>query len=1080
MATCSTCEASNPEGARFCGRCGGPLSQECPGAPRPCRVQRFCSECGTAIAETPRTHADAATEVAEGERKQVTVLCCDIVGSTALAERVGAEAMHDLLNRFFEMALVEVHRYGGTINKFLGDGFLALVGVPSAHEDHARRAVLAALAVQRRLRDEWSEREGFPWPVRARVGLNSGMVVVGRLGDDLQADYTAIGDTTNVAARLEALAEPGTILISDSTARQVAGYVALEPLGPLEVRGKHEPVIAHRVTGIGPRRSPLDRSAGTLGRFVGRERQLAALAEALAEARAGQGQVVGVVGDPGMGKTRLVAEFRRSLAGERITWLEGRCLSYGGSIPFLPLIDIVRANCGIADVNRPEAIADKVRFSLREVGLDPDQRAFLLLHMLGTREGAEAVADRTPEAIKAATFETLLQLSLAGSRQRPIVLMVEDLHWIDRISEEWLTALVENLPGAPILLLATHRPGYVAPWLGRSDAGQLTLPRLVPDDALVVVESVLGTETLPSGVAEAVVRRGEGNPFFLEELARAIRERDDVEGEAPVPSTIQDVLAARVDRLAEGPRRVLQTAAVLGREFPLQLLEAVWDGPGRLIAHLLELKRLEFLFERSGDEPVYVFKHALTQDVAYATLLTSRRNALHEAAGGALEVLYADRLEQVYDRLAHHFSRTDRHEKAIEYLTRFAERAVRSYAHAEAAEALREAISHTERLPVGESRDRMTMDLVMRLTYSMYFVSPFTTSLDLLLGQQRVVERLGDPKVAGDYFFWLGHTYTHAGDHEGAERSSRRAIEEAERAGDLGTVGRAWYVLAREGFWLSRYAAGADAGHRAVAALRRTDDWWWLGHAHCWESRNEYCRGDFGAAFSAFEPALTIAEEHGDPRLQSYTAWMAGLLHAERGDADAGVEWCTRSLELSPDPLNSAYSMGYLGFAYRERGDWAQAISMLEQSIAVLAEFRYMRVVGWYEAWLSLAFLGHGDLEKARARAREGLRVCREARLPRAVAIAEHALGVVALAAGELDDAERHLRAALVEFEATGAVFDAGRVRLTLAEMSLRRGSWKGALDHARLSRAGFSREWTPRYIERADLLERAAVKGQA
>lgn len=268
---------------------------------------------------------------AEGERKQVTVLCCDIVGSTALAERVGAEAMHDLLNRFFEMALVEVHRYGGTINKFLGDGFLALVGVPSAYEDHARRAVLAALAVQRRLRDEWSEREGLPRPVRARIGVNSGMVVVGSLGDDLEADYTAIGDTTNVAARLEALAEPGGILIGDSTARLVAGYLALEPLGPLEVRGKQKSVVAHRVTGIGPRRSPLDRVAGTPGRFVGRERQLAALAEALAEARAGEGKVVGVVGDPGMGKTRLVAEFRRSLADERITWLEGRCLSYGSS-----------------------------------------------------------------------------------------------------------------------------------------------------------------------------------------------------------------------------------------------------------------------------------------------------------------------------------------------------------------------------------------------------------------------------------------------------------------------------------------------------------------------------------------------------------------------------------------------------------------------------------------------------------------------------------------------------------------------------------------------------------------------------
>ncbi len=401
--------------------------------------------------------------------------------------------------------------------------------------------------------------------------------------------------------------------------------------------------------------------------------------------------------------------------------------------------------------------------------------------MLGLRQETDALADLSPEAIKARTLETLLQMSLNGSRRRTLVFVVEDLHWVDRVSEEFFSLLVENLQGAGIMLLCTYRPGYAAPWMQRSYATQLALPRLAPSDALTVVSSVLGSQGLVTELAEALVARAEGNPFFLEELARTWRHRDepDAIGER-VPETIQDVLAARVDRLSDDSRRVLQTASVLGRQFPLHLLRAVWDGNFDLGPHLEELKRLEFIHEAIGtEETVYVFKHALTQDVAYDGLLDepppgaapggrrSPRGGLFGPDGCPFST-------------SSHTTTRGRPAATRPLSTLIASRLapVRTYAHSEATKALREALVHVEMLE-DAGRDRRTVDLVMRLVNSLYFLGRFGESLDLLLHQQPTVERIDDPEVSGPFHMWLGHTYTHAGDSEGAARAISRATADA-------------------------------------------------------------------------------------------------------------------------------------------------------------------------------------------------------------------------------------------------------------------------------------------------------------
>ena len=1009
----------------------------------------------------------------EGERKHVTVLFCDIVGSTALMERLGAEAMHELLGRFHELASEEVGRYGGTVSKLLGDGFMALMGAPAAHEDHALRAVLAALGLRRRLAEGALASDDSAVPIRVRMGLDSGLVVLASMGDP-GAEPTAIGEIVVVAERLQRLAEPGAILAGEATARLVAGAVRVEQVGPVQVEGRTDPVSAYRIMGIGPQRSPQGGlEARPLGRFVGRERVLAELEEAVAQARTGRGQVVGIVGEPGMGKSRLVIELRRSLSGERITLIEGRCLSYGSSTPYLPVRDHIRATCGITEADTSGAVREKLRFSLDEIGLDPDQCKPFLLHLLGAEEQDEALAGLTPEAVRARTSETLVQMALNGSRRRPLVLVYEDLHWVDTLTDETLAALADNLQGSAILLLCTYRPGYRAPWLGLSYARQLSLQPLSPAESADVIRGALGGDELPGRLAQVTIERAEGNPFFAQELARAFRDGHDEGAPTGVPGTVRDVLAARIDLLAEEPRRLLRTASVIGREFSLPLLEPLWEEGSPLEPHLGQLKRLEFIYERIDPEkPRYVFVHALTHEVAYEGLLLSRRRALHEAVGQMLERQYADRLDEVVDLLAHHYSRTERSATAVEYLSRSADKAVRGYAHAEAAQALEEALPHAERLPA-EGRESRVLALVVRLVSSLYFDGRLEDCRDLLISYRPRVDALGDPQIAGEFYFWLGQIYAQVGGGTGSEHFAMRAIQEAGRAGDATTVGKARIVLAWEGFFTGRYAEGAEHARAAVTALEATEEWWWLSYALGWEAVNQMSLGAFDAALRLVETSRGIGRDRQDPRLQCYGAWMRGRIRAMRGDWEAAIADLDESLERSPDPLNSAFAMGWLGFSHREKGDPDRAIALLEQSVASMTEFHFQRNVCVFGGFLAGAYRSAGRIDEAREAAEGALSLSRRLGYPWSTALAQRELGRVALAAGDLAGAESRLDEALEAFTGMDALFEAAVTRLDLAELARRRGRDEEAARLLEVCRQSFAAMGSPSYLARTESLAR-------
>jgi tetratricopeptide (TPR) repeat protein len=658
-----------------------------------------------------------------------------------------------------------------------------------------------------------------------------------------------------------------------------------------------------------------------------------------------------------------------------------------------------------------------------------------VLQLLGLSQGAAELTQLSAEALKARMFETLRAWSLHGSRRRPLIIAVEDLHWADQSSQEYLASLAESLAGAAILLICTWRPGYRPPWTEHSYATQLGLRPLGQRDSLSVVNSVLGkADQLPGALARMILERGEGNPFFLEELARAVLDHG-AEGGRLVPDTIQGVLMARMDRLAQTPRQLLQTAAVLGREVPLRLLTAMWPEPAGLPEHLRTLQTQEFLHEQPGREPGFVFKHALTQDVAYETLLQGRRRILHAAAGRAMESLYADRLEEVYDRLAHHYSKTDDAPKAIKYLTGFAARTAGMYAHSDAASALEDALDHVA-APPPDQMDQVLVDVALRLAASYYFLGRFRDTVELLNRHRKRMEHLGDHGLAGRFFFELAHAHSHLGDHQQAVACAKRAIREAQHVGDSSTRGKAHYVLCKESMWVSRFREGLEHGRRAVTFLEATGERWWLGQSVCWQGINLAFMGELNAALECAARGFTIGEELGDHRLQSYASWNRAWFSATRGDGEDAISWGHRSIELSPDPLNNAFSLGWTGYAYLEHGRAEQAISLLEQSVELLEAMRCSRVVGWFRSWLATAYLSAGNPARARDEAQLGLHISVQTGFTWAVGLAQRTRGSIARIDGDDTMATRYLADALRIFEQTESRLDVARTRLALADLA--------------------------------------------
>jgi class 3 adenylate cyclase/tetratricopeptide (TPR) repeat protein len=621
----------------------------------------------------------------EGERKQVTVLFCDMEGFTAFSEKLGPEEAYSVMDQVYEILIHKVHDYEGTVNEMTGDGIMALLGAPIALEDAPQRAIRSAMAIHRemaRFNDRIrQEREGMP-PLKMRVGIHTGPVVVGTLGNDLRVEFKAVGDTVNLASRMEGLAEPGTTYVTEETFKLTEGLFRFEALGGKEVKGRKEPVNVYRAIAPSTRRTRFDVSAERgLTPFVGRKRELELLLDGLERSKAGSGQAFSIVAEAGVGKSRLLYEFRKAVANEDITFLEGRCLSYGRGVAYHPVTDTLKANFHIQEGDRDLEIREKVKRGLKVLGSDEASTLPYLLELLAVPDSGIDKIPMSPEQRKDRINEALKQISLRGSEIRPLVMAFEDLHWIDKSSEESLRYWLDSISGARVLLLFTYRPEFVHTWGGKSYHNQVNLNRLSNRESLMMVSHLLGTEELEENLEELILEKTEGNPFFIEEFIKSLtdlkiiarKERKyhlakDTE-DVTIPATIQDVIMARVDSLPEGAKEVLRTGSAIEREFSYELIKRVMGLPEQeLLSHLSVLKDSELLYERGiYPQSTCVFKHALTRQVVYDSILSKTKKRFHEEIGNAIEEIYNDNLDEHYAVLAEQYTRSGNSMKGVDY-----------------------------------------------------------------------------------------------------------------------------------------------------------------------------------------------------------------------------------------------------------------------------------------------------------------------------------------------------------------------------------------------------------------------------
>ena len=1009
----------------------------------------------TAPAAPPRPTiaADAPPSAIRWEPRRVTLLRAVIDGPPSDDGRLYP-------SRLIEALVEKARSFGGRVEDLGPSGIVATFGIEPV-EDATRRAAHAAVAIRKAV--ERGRRAEAPW-ITIRLGIHVTQLLVGHAGRDIRLELDGKSRAWQALETLVLRAEPDRTLVSETAAPFLDRRFVLVPLpSPVPADGPVYRLDGVERAGFG--------SGRRLTALAGRSHELELLRDRFAAAADGHGQVVGIVGEAGIGKSRLLLELRRSLRSERAGWFEGHCLSYGSAVPYLPVIAILRRSMRIAEGDSATSIARKVRAGLEDLEMEPEEWAPYLHHLLGVKEGTERLSVLSRDAIRARTVSALRQMGLRGSRQRPIVFVCEDLQWIDGSSEECLASLIEAAAGASVLSLLTYRPGYRPPWMDKSYATQLALRPLSRADSQRIVESLLVTRSAQEVLAPAILSKAEGNPFFIEELCRAVTEEPDAGGGIAVPDTVEEALRARIDRLPEDVKDTLRLASVIGREVPLRLLQAVWRGPGDIEQQLRELTRLEFLYEQTRPgESVYVFKHALTQEVVYDSLPVAQRHALHASAARALERLYEGRLEEADDRLAYHYARTDQADRAVECLSRMAEKAARGYAHTEALGLLEEALAHVERLPA-TVRDHRRFRLVLRKASTLIHLGRFRETLAFLVHWKASLDRIDDAAMSAYYHFLLARTHLFVGDRERAIESAERAITDSTRSGDTATRGKAHYVLAQEAPLSGRAAEGIGHAIESLTCLERTGDEWWIGQAHWVVGLNHAQLGELGAALEAETRARIIGEAGGNRQLQASALCATGIVHTALGHAESGIEACQQSLSVAPDPLTRAVALGWLGFSFVEHGDAARAMPALEASVQQHGAFPFPQFQGWFTAFLADAYRLDGRRERALSTAREALGITRAARSPYGVGLALRALGRVQLAVGALPEATSTLHEAGAAFEAMQARYDAARVWMDQGEAALAMGDRAAAAAHWEAARQRFVDLHVPRWAERAEVL---------
>jgi class 3 adenylate cyclase/tetratricopeptide (TPR) repeat protein len=1059
---CSQCGYVCADEARFCSRCGAPTPQRCPA----CGAAygdgaKFCANCGiglpsrgatadepqslretarpsaagdTAAQASPQSYTPAylmeriltSRSALEGERKLVTVLFVDVVDSSSLAQRTDPELLHKLMGRVLRLVAETVHRYEGTVNQYLGDGLMALFGAPIALEDHPLRAVQAALAIQETIGGYSAElQREHGAPLHLRIGINTGLVVVGRIGDDLRMDYTAVGNTTHVAARMQALAEPGAILIAEATHRFVEGYVVCEPRGPIDVRGQREHVAVYRVTERRRLRSRLEMIAVRgLTQLAGRRRELALLHDCLMRTQAGHGQVAGIVGEPGLGKSRLVYELHASIRDDVVDWLECHCVPYGRTQPYGPVLEILRTEFHIEEGDNALQIQSKLRNAIER--LDPGLAATLPFFeaLFGLPGADDALRHLDRQHRRQQTLEAVRAVIVAASQRRPVVIICENLHWIDQSSEDLLAFVAGSLSGVPAFLITTHRTGYTVRWADKPNYTQIALDGLVRSEIEDMLGALMGRSKFPPEFLQFIQDKADGNPLFIEEVTQALVERGllirqdgDVRLVTNVslewPATIQDIIQARIDRLDEHVKETVQVAAVIGREFELRLLGRVSSRSGEIAGHLESLKRLDLIHEaRFFPKLEYRFKHAVIQDVIYKSLLAPRRQALHGLIGHSIEELYADQLDEQAVILAHHYAHSAQRDGAIKYALLAGDRAARVYANTEASSYYDQALGLARGLTASPARQRTEIDTSLKRASVGTTRDALEQDRDNLEQAQTLAESLADEPRLARVLYWLGRLAYVRGSFQLATDYAERSLGIADRVRDEDLAAPPVNLMGRSYYLMGDYGRASELLARSVEQMNKLGNTTEEATAAGYTGVALAALGSFERALAYADRGLRLADQLGNPFVLAAAYNYRAVARCHQGSGSEAIADCEAAravAERSGDRFRIYLLQFYEGQAYTMIGQPREARRVLEHSLALADQLGTTTLAAWGRGLLATALLTLGESHRVPAICEEAIRLAEDTRDRLANALAHRTLAqaLASLVPPEVGRAER-------------------------------------------------------------------------
>ncbi|MGO4810929.1 adenylate/guanylate cyclase domain-containing protein [Cupriavidus sp. 2MCAB6] len=985
MARCTICGFENAVGANFCEQCGARLTSVC----RHCGhtlspTARFCTACGMPVSDATQASSSApvhytplhlaeriraeqaaleARGATAGERKTITVLFADMAGSTALIHDRDPEEAHLLITPVIEMMMEAVHYYEGYVAKSLGDGILALFGAPIAHEDHPQRALYAALRMQDTMRkhsDRLRLEQGLS--LQIRVGIHTGEVVVRSIRkDDLHADYDPVGHTIHIASRMETMAAPSSIFVSESTYKLAEGYFEFKALGATQVKGIPEPLQVYEVLALGALRTRLQVAAHRgLARFVGRETELETLRRALEQSTAGYGQIVAVAGEAGIGKSRLFHEFKaRSQHGRLV--LETFSVSHGKAFAYLPLIELLRNYFQIIDQADERRCREKVTGKVLTLERSLEELLPYLLHLLGISEPGSVLADMGPSLRRERTFEAISRLLVHESRNQPVDVLFEDLQWLDSETEAFLAYLIERTADVRILVLLNYRPEYRFAWGHKDNCTEVRLAPLGLSDAQGLLSVLLGDDPVLGSLKQLILEKTEGNPFFIEEVVQTLAEEKALLGERGhysiektpatlhIPTTVQGVLAARMDRLPIAEKELLQTLAILGKEFPLSLVRQVsGQREERLYPLLASLQAGEFIYGRPAFPEVgYAFKHALTQEVASNSLLSEERSALHERTGRAIEALFHQQLKDHFSELAHHYSLGGNAPKAVEYLHCAGQQAVERSANLDAIRHIGAALDLLHNLP--DTPERARQELTLRVTFGQaliaargYAAAEVETNYTRALA---LCEKCGEAPQLFQVKLGLRMFFLLRAQHQTAYELGEGLLSLAENTQEPVLLGQAHIALGGASLFLGKFPMarahleqglahykteqhpthaglyGQDPGVRGLSFLAWT--LWYLGFPVQASERSQ--------------EALALARKLCHPFSLALGLVYAAELHQYRHEVQLTRECAEAAIALSAEqgfPFWLAWGAVLRGWALAEQGNSDEGIAQMRQGLA--------------------------------------------------------------------------------------------------------------------------------------------------